>query len=127
MFGHMEFAPILPISATEGKGIKALLDEALLVYDQLSKKIETSALNTALRDWTTRKSVPTVAGKRIKIRYGVQQSSNPVKFLFFSTQPDDMPESYTSYLKNRIRQDLGFEKIPVIIEFKASRKKWEDQ
>lgn len=126
MFGHMEFAPILPICATEGTGIKDLLDEALNVYDQLTRKIETSALNTALRDWTVRKSVPTVAGKRVKLRYAVQQSVNPAKFLFFCTHPDDMPESYTSYLKNRIRNDLGLEKIPILIEYKASRKKREE-
>ena len=31
------------------------------------------------------------------------------------------------YLKNRIREDLGYDQIPVQVEFKGSRQKWEDR
>ena len=36
-------------------------------------------------------------------------------------------ESYLAYIKNKIRSDLGFDKIPVQLELKASRKRWEDR
>ena len=35
--------------------------------------------------------------------------------------------AYVSYIRNRIRKDLGFDKIPVVVEVKGSRKKWEDR
>ena len=41
MFGKMQYAPVIAISALEGKGIKALLNEALAMDAQLNKKVET--------------------------------------------------------------------------------------
>jgi GTP-binding protein len=57
----------------------------------------------------------------------VQTSTNPVSFLLFATRPEVVSQSYLSFLKNRIRNDLGFDKIPVQLELKASRKRWEDR
>ena len=50
MFGKMDYAPALAISANEGTGIKELLNTAVKMFEQLNKKIETSALNIALKD-----------------------------------------------------------------------------
>ena len=47
MFGKMQYAPVIAISALEGKGIKALLNEALAMDAQLNKKVETGILNMA--------------------------------------------------------------------------------
>ena len=50
-----------------------------------------------------------------------------MSFLLFASRPEVVPETYVAYLKNKIRKDLGFDKIPVMLELKASRKKWEDR
>ena len=127
MFGQMSYAPIVCISALEGKGIKLLLNTALEVYEQLNRKIETSALNAALKDWVTSYPPPASRSGNFKIKYMVQTSTNPVNFLLFATRPEVVQDSYLTFLKNRIRKDLGFDKIPVQLEFKASRKKREDR
>ncbi|MCR4790183.1 MAG: ribosome biogenesis GTPase Der [Treponemataceae bacterium] len=127
MFGHMSYAPVVCISALEGKGIKLLMNTALEVYQQLNKKIETAALNAALKDWVTAYPPPASRSASFKIKYMVQTSINPVTFLLFATRPEVVQPSYLSFLKNRIRTDLGFDKIPVQLEFKASRKKWEER
>ena len=127
MFGQMEFAPIIPLSALEGKGIKELLNTALELNDQLNKKIETSALNNALQDWLERYPPPASKTAHFKIRYMTQTSTNPVNFMIFATKPEVVPEPYITYLKNRIREDLGFDKIPVQLEMKGSRQKWENR
>mgnify|MGYP002858274968 CR=1 FL=1 len=127
MFGQMNYAPIVCVSALEGKGIKLLLNTALEVYEQLNKKVETSALNNALKDWVTQYPPPASRSGNFKIRYMVQTSTNPVSFLLFATRPEVVQESYLTFLKNRIRKDLGFDKIPVQLEFKSSRKKWEER
>lgn len=125
MFGQMNYCPILCTSARDGTGIKMLLDTALELYSQLSKKIPTSVLNTALKDWLFKYPPPASKTAHFKIRYMVQSSTNPVSFVIFATRPEVVPQTYISFLKNRIREDLGFEKIPVQLELKASRKKWE--
>lgn len=127
MFAHMDFAPILPLSALEGKGIKDLLNTAIGMYEQLTRKIGTSSLNNALQDWLNRYPPPASKTSHFKIRYMTQASTNPVSFVIFATRPEVVPESYITYLKNRIREDLGYDQIPVQLEFKGSRQKWEDR
>jgi GTPase len=127
MFGQMEYAPILPLSALEGKGVKDLLDTAIELYGQLTHKVDTSALNNALKDWLFQYPPPASKAIHFKIRYITQTSVNPVSFLLFATKPDVVPQTYVTYLKNKIRSDLGFDKIPVQLEMKASRQSWESR
>ena len=127
MFAQMDYAPILPLSALEGKGIKDLLNTTIEVYNQLTRKIETASLNAALKDWLDRYPPPASKTAHFKIRYMVQTGTNPIKFLIFATRPEVVPETYVTYLKNRIREDLGYDQIPVILEMKGSRKKWEER
>ncbi len=104
-----------------------MLNECIELYTQLNHKIPTTALNLALKDWLFKYPPPASRTSHFKIRYMTQKSVNPVNFLIFATRPEVVPETYVTYLKNRIRQDLGFDKIPVQLEMKASRKKWEDR
>ena len=127
MFGQMDFAPILPLSALEGKGIKDLLNTTINMYEQLNRKIGTASLNNALQDWLERYPPPASKTAHFKIRYMTQASVNPVNFVIFATRPEVVPEPYVTYLKNRIREDLGFDQIPIQLEFKGSRQKWEDR
>ena len=100
---------------------------AIELYGQLSKKIDTSALNFALNDWLTAAPPPQGRVNNFKIRYIVQTGTLPVTFLLFATRPEAVTDSYLAYLRNCIRRDLGFEKIPVVLEVKGSRKKWEQR
>lgn len=127
MFAHMSYAPIICISALEGKGIKLLMNTALELYEQLTRRIETGPLNVAVKDWVTSYPPPASRSASFKIKYMVQTAVNPASFLIFASRPEVVPQSYVSYLKNKIRSDLGFDKIPVLLELKASRKKWEDR
>ena len=126
MFGQMSYAPVVALSALEGKGIKDLLNTALEVYGQLTHKMETGPLNTALKDWVSVYPPPASRSGQFKVRYIVQTSVKPVNFLLFCTRPEVVSQSYLTFLKNRIRTDLGYDKIPVQLELKASRKKWEN-
>ena len=127
MFGQMNWAPILTLSAKNGDGIKNLMNKALEIYDQLTRKVDTASLNMALKDWLFKYPPPATKAIHFKIRYMTQTSVNPVNFLIFATTPENVPGTYVSYLKNRIREDLGFDQIPVQIEMKASRQKWQDR
>lgn len=127
MFGQMNWAPILPLSALKGEGIKDLLNKAIEIYGQLTRKVDTSSLNKALGDWLFHYPPPASKAIHFKIRYMTQTSANPVSFRIFCTSPDNVPESYITYLKNSIRRDLGFDNIPVELNLKASRKRWENR
>jgi hypothetical protein len=50
----------------------------------------------------------------------VQTSINPQKFAIFASRPEAVTEAYVAFLRNKIRTDLGMDKIPVALEIKAS-------
>jgi GTP-binding protein len=122
LFGQMEYAPILPISARDGTGVDKLLSTAVSMYRQLNIQIETSRLNQAIERWLEEYPPPSGPRTRFKIKYAVQSSANPVKFIFFTSRTHAVSESYISYLRNKIRKELGFTSIPVSIEIRASAK-----
>jgi len=119
-FGQMEYAPIIPVSAKNGTGIDKILNAAIKMYKQLNIQISTSRLNQALEQWMQEYPPPSGPRTRFKIKYAVQKSANPVHFILFASRTQAVSDSYISYLKNKIRKDLGFSLIPVIIEIKSS-------
>ncbi|MDR3114795.1 MAG: ribosome biogenesis GTPase Der [Treponema sp.] len=122
LFAKMEYAPIIPVSAKDGTGIDKLLDTALRLYGQLIRHIDTGLLNRALEGWLEEYPPPIGPQSRFKIKYALQVSDKPVKFVFFVSRPPAVSPSYVSYLRNKIRQDLGFPQIPIAIELRHSGK-----
>jgi GTPase len=120
-FPVIGFAPIVPVSAKTGYGIRSLLDTCLTVWNELHQRVGTGRLNTALEAWVTHYSLP-VRGKNYKIRFVTQVSANPVRFVAFVNKLSGFPMSYNQYLENCIRRDLGFSHVPVSIEFAQSKK-----
>jgi len=122
LFGKMEFAPVLPISAKDGTGIDKLLNTVITMYSQLNTQVETSRLNQALKRWLEENPPPSGPQTRFSVKYAVQSSANPVRFIFFVSRPKAVSEAYVSYLRNRIRKDLGFSFIPVEVKMRGSKK-----
>jgi GTP-binding protein len=122
LFGQMEYAPIIPVSAKDGDGVDKLLSTALRMYSQLTRRIDTGPLNKALETWLSDYPPPIGPQTRFKVKYVTQASENPVRFIFFVSRPQALSEAYTSYLKKRIQKDLGYGLIPVIVEIRPSRK-----
>jgi GTP-binding protein len=120
LFGQMEYAPIIPVSAKNGTGINKLLNTAVKIYDQLNLQIQTAHLNQALEKWLAENPPPSGPQKYFKLKYAVQKSTNPVHFIFFASRTRVVSESYISYIRNKIRKELGFSLIPLIIEIKSS-------
>jgi len=122
LFAKMEYAPIIALSALNGSGIESLLDTSLKMYAQLNRQVKTADLNVALESWLTEHPPPSGPQTRFKIRYAIQAEANPVRFVFFASRQHAVTEAYVSYLRNRIRRDLGFSLVPVAIEIRASAK-----
>jgi GTP-binding protein len=125
LFGKMEFAPVLPISAKDGTGVDKLLNTVITMYSQLNTQVETSRLNQALQRWLEQNPPPSGPQTRFSVKYAVQSSANPVEFIFFVSRPKAVSEAYVSYLRNKIRKDLGFSFVPVEVKMRASSKKRE--
>ncbi|MDD3902077.1 MAG: ribosome biogenesis GTPase Der [Sphaerochaeta sp.] len=122
LFPILAFAPITAISAIKGQEIGKLLDTVWGVWKQLNKRVDTSVLNTAIKDWSDTYQPPRGSQGHYKVYYGTQISANPVKFLIFVNRMKDFPTIYVQYLKNCIRRDLGFTQIPIEIDQRERRR-----
>lgn len=127
MFAQMAYAPIIPLVAKSGQGVKTLLSEIIEIWEELNKKFSTNVLNRALKDFIATHSTPTNNAHHFSARYITQTSTNPVEFTIFVTKTQNVQDSYITYLQNKFRKELGLEKIPIKITLKASRKAWEER
>jgi len=121
-FGQMEYAPIVPVCATDGTGVDGLLETAIRLHKQLCRRTETSVLNKALSAWLEENPPPQGPRTHFKIKYAVQISANPVKFVFFVNRPAAVSDAYKAYLCNKIRKTLGYSHIPIEVEIRTSAK-----
>lgn len=109
----MSFAPIIFISALEGQRLPQLMLAVKEAYDENKRRISTGMLNDVLNDATARVQPPSDKGKRLKIYYMTQASTQPPTFVFFVNRKDLFHFSYQRYLENRIRDTFGFKGTPI--------------
>ena len=109
----MSYAPIIFISAKTGQRVERLYELIKFVNDQNSMRISTGMLNDLLADATARVQPPTDKGKRLKIYYMTQASTNPPTFVCFCNDKELFHFSYQRYLENQIRATFGLEGTPV--------------
>lgn len=103
------------VSAKTGQRIEKLLSKALEVYEEASKRIATGVLNDVVQDATIAVEPPSDNGKRLKVYYVTQASTNPPTFVFFVNDTKLLHFSYERYLENSLRKAFTFKGTPIRI------------
>jgi GTP-binding protein len=114
----LDYVPVLFISAKTGQRVGQVLSTALLVQKERNYRIPTADVNHILRKALESHAPPSKSGKRLKIVYGAQVSTDPPKFLFHVNDPDLVHFSYARYLQNQIRSAYSFFGTPIQLSFK---------
>jgi GTPase len=110
--------PIIFVSAKEKTRIFKVIETALDVFENRSRKIPTSKLNDVMLKAVENYHAPVVRGHSIKIKF-VSQLPTPVpSFAFFSNYPDDIKTPYKNYLENQMRKSFPLEGVPIRIYFR---------
>jgi GTP-binding protein len=117
------FAPILPLSALTGKGIKKLLPTIDSVYEQFCKKFPTNRLNRILQDAVVAHPPAMHSSRRIKLLYTTQITTRPPTFAIVTNYPKEIHFSYHRYLVNTFRKELGLDKTPIKIVFRERKRR----
>jgi len=107
--------PTVTISALKGQRLDTLLDAVLEVYRLWNRRIPTAQLNRWLNGMLEAHPPPLVDGRRLKIRYMTQVKSRPPTFALFTSRPVEVPEHYTRYLVNGLRESFELPAVPVRI------------
>ncbi|MDE6733610.1 MAG: ribosome biogenesis GTPase Der [Oscillospiraceae bacterium] len=112
-FSFMSYAPFIFISAKTGQRVEKLFSMINEVHEQHSRRISTGVLNDMLSYATSRVQPPSDKGKRLKLYYMTQASSNPPNFVVFCNSKDLFHYSYQRYIENQIRETFGLDKTPI--------------
>ena len=120
--------PVVMLSAKNGTGMDLLMKECFRMYDIWNKRVPTHKLNEWLRRMTEATPPPVAKnGRRIPMRYMTQVGIRPPTFVIFSSNPDELPESYLRYLSNGLRQDYGLDGIPIRISMRKRNNPYADK
>ena len=112
-FSFMSYAPFVFISAKTGSRLDRLFELIKEVHEQHSMRISTGVLNDMLSYATSRVQPPSDKGKRLKLYYMTQASSNPPNFVVFCNSKELFHYSYQRYIENQIRETFGLDKTPI--------------
>jgi GTP-binding protein len=110
--------PVIFISAKEKTRIFKVIEKALEVFANKSKKISTSQLNDIMLKAVESYHAPVVRGHSVKIKYITQLPTHVPSFAFFCNFPDDIRQPYKNYLENQLRSNFNFSGVPVRIFFR---------
>jgi len=121
---YLDYAPLLFISAADGKNIEAVFKKVELVARERRKRVTTGQMNKFLEKVDFQKaSVP--MNKRVRIYYMTQGAVAPPTFVLFTDKDIKMHFSFERFLGNQIRENFGFIGSPIWFKIKARKKKAE--
>jgi GTP-binding protein len=122
---QMKGVALVPISALRGQGLDKLM-RAVFTADALwNRRLPTHALNQWLAKAVEAHPPPAVAGRRIRLRYMTQASARPPTFVVFCSRPKALPDSYSRYLVNGLRESFDLPGVPIRLHLRKGRNPYE--
>ena len=106
-------APLVTISAKTGRGLDRLQGAVLKAHRVWNTRVSTAHLNRWLEAMVSAHPPPAPGGRRIRLRYMTQVKTRPPAFVAMCSHPDKLPESYTRYLVNGLRDDFDMPGTPI--------------
>ena len=119
MMPFLNFAAIVFCSNKSGYNIKRTVDTIDAAAASASMRIPTGMLNRVIEIAAKKTLSPMIRGKRLKIYYGLQVSTNPQTIRLFVNDPKLVTPAYLSYMEKAIRAKFGLEGAPLRIFLKA--------
>ena len=112
-FSFMSYVPFLFISAKTGQRVDKMFPLINTVAANARLRIPTGRLNDLLSYATARVQPPSDKGKRLKIYYMTQASTQPPTFVCFCNSAELFHFSYQRYLENQIRETYDLTGTPI--------------
>ncbi len=116
-------APLVTVSAKTGRGLDRLRIAVEKAYDVWNRRVSTARLNRWLTGMLEAHPPPAPGGRRIKLRYMTQAKTRPPGFVVMCSHPDKMPDSYSRYLVNGLRDDFDMPGTPIRLTLRSQSDK----
>ncbi len=123
MMPFVNFAPVVFCSNKSGYNIRRTVEAIDTAAASAGMRLPTGMLNRVLTTAAKKTLSPMIKGKRLKIYYGLQVSTNPQTIRLFVNDPKLVTPAYESYLEKNIRARFGLEGAPLRMFMKARSRK----
>jgi len=110
--------PIVFTSVTEKQRILKVVETAMEVYQNKTKKVATSKLNDVMLEILANTPPPAIKGKHVKIKYITQLGGRSPMFVFFCNLPQYIKEPYRRFVENKMREHFDFKGVPIQLFFR---------
>ncbi len=112
--------PLVPISGLSGRGLDKLMAAVFTAEELWNRRLPTRALNEWLQAAVEAHPPPAVSGRRLKLRYLTEANARPPTFILFCSRPKALPESYSRYLVNSLRETFDIKGVPIRLHLRKS-------
>lgn len=118
---QMRGLPVVTFSALTGAGINKLLPAVRHAHEVWNSRVTTGELNRWFEEAMERHAPPLVNGKRLKLRYMTQAKARPPTFILFGTRAEMLPEAYSRYLVNGLRETFHLPGTPIRLQTRGTK------
>lgn len=116
----VDYAPLLFVSALDGKNVVKILDLAEEVLASASRRVETSRLNDFLAEFAAARQPLTRTGQRLKFRYMTQKSIRPPTFIVFAHQASALKPASEKFFIQTLRKKFDLWGTPLRLVIRKS-------
>jgi len=110
--GFVAWAPVLRMAAKTGSRLHRLPAAIRAVLENRRQRIPTADLNRLVRQWQESHPPPVRKGRRPRIIYATQVSTEPPSIVLF-VRGGEIGADYLRYLENRLREEFDFMGTPL--------------
>lgn len=114
----MDYFKYITLSALTGQRVNKLMEMVDYVYEKSNFRATTGLLNDVVTDAVRAVEPPSIKGRRAKIKYATQPSTQPPTFVFFVSDAKLLHFSYRRYLENCIRRSFQLDGTPIRFVFR---------
>ena len=119
----MDYFRSITVSALTGQRVNKLMNEVNYVYEKSTFRCSTGVLNDVISDGVRAVEPPSMKGRRAKIKYVTEPSTQPPTFVIFTNDAELIHFSYRRYLENYIRRAFGLDGTPIKLIFRDGSEK----
>lgn len=114
---HVDFAPLLFVSALEGTRVHKILELAAQLHDEASTRIATPELNDWVQAMQDEHPAPLFRGFPVRFSYAWQVATQPVTVAIQCNRPAAVDDAYRRFMVNRFRERFGLH-VPVRLVYR---------
>ncbi len=108
----------ITVSSVTGRGVSRLLDKVAELFDRYTDRVSTADLNRLIAELKEARQPPSRGQRRLNLLYGAQVSTRPPRFRFTVNDPALVTRDYGYWVENQLRDRLGLEGVPVVVDFR---------